>query len=170
MGKVLLYCQRKLLNACYNITNMVHFCSYVGDWNKIETFTEIKGQAGHDSLSASCLLLSLEWNDTEVYEPSIRAFLATALHSCEVVHSLLVHQLQKLERGNATCMACRPNMALNRDVSATQFPPVWQDPRGSAAGGFLKPLFFLAFQRLNENMDFGSQNWLLSQACPRYIY
>jgi len=31
------------------------------------------------------------------------------------------------------------------------FPPVWQDPRGSAAGSSLKPLLLLALQTLNAN-------------------
>jgi len=51
-----------------------------------------------------------------------------------------------------------------------KFPPVWQDPRGSAAGGSLmKPLFLLDFQKLNTSKDSSSQNWLFSQACPRFI-
>ena len=38
-----------------------------------------------------------------------------------------------------------------------------------AAGGSLKPLFLLAFQKLNTNKDFSCQNLLFSQACPRFI-
>jgi len=34
----------------------------------------------------------------------------------------------------------------------------------------LNRLFLLAFQKLNTNKDFGSQNWLLAQACPRFIF
>ena len=63
-------------------------------------------------------------------------------------------------------MACHLNKTLNRDVPPLKFPPVWQDPRGSAAGGSLKRSFLLAFQKLSTNKDFGSQNWLLFQACP----
>ena len=46
------------------------------------------------------------------------------------------------------------------------FPPVWQDPRGSAAGGSLEPSYVLAFQK-HQNKS--SQNWLFSQAIPRFI-
>jgi len=35
--------------------------------------------------SSSVLLSSLEWSDTKVYEPEIRALLGTASHFCEVV-------------------------------------------------------------------------------------
>jgi hypothetical protein len=31
------------------------------------------------------------------------------------------------------------------------------------------PLCVLAFQKLKNKKDFGSQNWLFSQACPRCI-
>ena len=40
--------------------------------------------SGHRS-SSSLLLSSLELSDTTIYEPSIRAFLGTASHSCSVI-------------------------------------------------------------------------------------
>jgi len=43
-----------------------------------------------------------------------------------------------------------------------QFTPDWQDPRWRLP----QALIFVGF---SETQHFGSQNWLLSQACPRFI-
>ena len=49
------------------------------------------------------------------------------------------------------------------------FPPVWQYPRGSAAGGSLKPVCLLAFHKLSANEGFHCQNSLFSQTCPHFV-
>ena len=66
------------------------------------------------------------------------------------------------ETSISTSMACHPNTTLNEDgLCATQFPPVWQDPLGSAAGGCRKGGGGGLKLR-------NSQDWLFSQACPRF--
>ena len=51
----------------------------------VETNGPGRDAAGSGLLLASCLLSRLALSDTNVYEPSIRALLGSALHLCEVV-------------------------------------------------------------------------------------
>ena len=60
-----------------------HVC--FGNTQKASTPNGLRVSSIRCSSSASSLLYSLEWSDTKVYEPSIRALLGTAPQFCEVV-------------------------------------------------------------------------------------
>jgi len=70
---------------------------------------------------------------------------------------------------DSTCMACHPNMTLNRYVSAAQFPTRLARPPREPRGKLPQALILVGFSKIQCRQRFWLPDWPLAQACPRFI-